>query len=136
MKAPDHHPYLTEGDLRTAEDALEWLDTIRRDAIEGRALLAPSTSFGPPVRGADADAVRVRTLHVLHRDLAERLDRERRQACRRGALERWRRVRSLVRWAREAPIVRAIDWRWGEVGNSVWWMLRDCLAFRAAARAR
>lgn len=132
MKAPDHHPYLTEGDLRTAEDALEWLDTIRRDAIEGRALLAPSTSFGPPVRGADADAVMVRTLHVLHRDLAERLDRERRQACRRGALERWQRLSRLVRWARAGRS----GWRWDEVGDALWWTLRQYLAFRAAARAR
>lgn len=108
MKAPDHHPYLTEGDLRTAEDVLEWLARPRCCKTLGG--------------------------HIAR--LRARLDRERRQACRRGALERWRRVRSLVRWAREAPIVRAIDWRWGEVGNSVWWMLRDCLAFRAAARAR
>lgn len=53
MSTPDHHPYLTDGDLRTAEDVLEWIDTLRRDAIEGRALLAPSTSFGPPVAVSD-----------------------------------------------------------------------------------
>lgn len=132
MTTIDHHPYLVDGDLRTAEDVLELVKFERaRAALELRGKLR--VLAGEQVPYGEAFMV---AMVAFERVLRLRLDRERRQACRRGALERWRRVRSLVRWAREAPIVRAIDWRWGEVGNSVWWMLRDCLAFRAAARAR
>lgn len=103
MTTPDHTPYLTEGDLRTAEDVLEWL-------IDHPESCAAQASI----------------------DLAERLDRERRQACRRGALERWERLSRLVRWARAGRS----GWRWDEVGDALWWTLRQYLAFRAAARAR
>lgn len=135
MSTPDHHPYLTDGDLRTAEDVLEWIDTLRRDAIEGRALLAPSTSFGPPVRGADADAVMARTVHALHRDLAERLDRERRQACRRGALRTFRHLAWYARVVRRGREYWELDDP-AFSSEMAWEYAVDCLAFRAAARAR
>lgn len=101
MKAPDHHPYLTEGDLRTAEDVLEWLARPRCCKTLGG--------------------------HIAR--LRARLDRERRQACRRGALERWQRLSRLVRWARAGRS----GWHWDEVGDALWWTLRQYLAFRAAA---
>lgn len=129
----DHHPYLAAGDLRTAEDVLAWLDAHRLDAIEGRALLAPSTSFGPPVRGADADAVSIRTLHVLHRDLAERLDRERRQACRRGALLAFSAAARMMRtYEHDLSLGAVNDW----LEAAITCALAEALAFRAAARAR
>lgn len=62
MTAPDHTPYLLATDLRTPEDVLAWFRVQPRYPFEGDLVLA----------------------------LAERLDRERRQACRRGALENWR----------------------------------------------
>lgn len=51
MTLPDHIPYLTSGDLRTAEDVLKWMKSQPRYPFEGD----------------------------LVRDLEERLDRERHQ---------------------------------------------------------
>lgn len=107
MTAPDHRPYLRPGvDLVTAEDACAWLDGL---------------TSGP---------ARERIYGVLdaHAALSLRLDRERRQACRRGALDAWRLFRS---WVHE----------WGydpmeEGGEEAAECLADALAFRAAARAR
>lgn len=61
MTTPDHRPYLTETDLRTPEDVLAWLYTCQYGFTTG-AIFA----------------------------LADRLDRERRQACRRAAILAWR----------------------------------------------
>lgn len=68
MTAPDHTPFLLPTDLRTPLDAADWLDkrTPRPHRIE--------------------DAVRYAV-----DDLRAQIDRERRQACRRGALDYWRR---------------------------------------------
>lgn len=112
MTTPDHTPYLAEGDLRTPEDVLEWL--------ADRKWTTPTTKEPQDV-----------TLERAGNDLFDRLDRERRQACRRGALERWQRLSRLVRWARAGRS----GWRWDEVGDALWWTLRQYLAFRAAARA-
>lgn len=128
MKAPDHHPYLTEGDLRTAEDVLEWLARPRCCKTLGG--------------------------HIAR--LRARLDRERRQACRRGARVNFG---AAVRTMREAMNIRGRR-RDKELANAVWdlplqrwgyWPhrhvlssdavalldhLATALAFRAAARAR
>lgn len=104
MTAPDPRPHAAPTDLVTAEDAAEWL----RERAE-RALLG---NCHPPT-------------HVLHyalMDLRARLDRERRQACRRGARY-------------EITVARAF-WR---AGGGVQQMLalahvQCALAFRAAAR--
>ena len=107
MTAPiDPRPHAAPTDLVTAEDVAEWL----RERAE-RALLG---NCHPPT-------------HVLHyalMDLRARLDRERRQACRRGARY-------------EITIARAF-WR---AGGGVQQMLalahvQCALAFRAAASAK
>jgi hypothetical protein len=114
MTTPDRHPYLTEGDLRTAEDVLEWLDAGLRPP-DGPLRLVGAWKF--------------------RHDLAERLDRERRQACRRGALRTFRHLAwyaRVVRRGREA-------WELDDPEFSAelaWENAVDCLAFRAAARAR
>ena len=122
---PDHTPYLRPGvDLITAEDVLAWLDGL---------------TSGP---------ARERIYGVLdaHAALSLRLDRERRQACRRGALRAWR---SFADDVRDAPTV------WLHEGEDLFSQvvesdpnftsgiflemrrsLSDALAFRAAARAR
>lgn len=115
MSAPDHRPYLRpDVDLVTAEDVLAWLD--REDDISG----------GPPL------------WYAIDR-LRARLGRERRQACRRAALDRWRTASRMIRWCREASDGRVrhnADWAWADVGKSVWHSVYLALAFRAAARAR
>ena len=105
MTAPiDPRPYAAPTDLVTAEDVAEWL----RERAE-RALLG---NCHPPT-------------HVLHyalMDLRARLDRERRQACRRGARY-------------EITMARAFS----RAGGGVQHLLalahvERALAFRAAAR--
>ena len=113
----DPRPYAGPTDLVTAADVARWLDE--------RAMASPPE----PVPQYSRHWI----LELAWADLHARLDRERRQACRRGALDRWRRVRELVRWAgayRNAP------WAWHEIAPSLWFALRDALAFRAAARAK
>ncbi len=120
MSAPDHRPYLREGDLRTPEDVLEWL---RQEVDPGWSYLAGRGEFEFALR--------------------QRLDRERRQACRRGALRAWRRASAAMR---EAANTRGYD-RPRAMVFAVWvdrWPpslvkkmlanLAEALAFRAAAR--
>lgn len=110
MTTPDPTPYLLPTDLVTAADVARWLKERAED--EPRS-----------------------TAWYLHERLTARLDRERRQACRRGALERWRRVRELVRWAACYDMPgRQADWAWREVARPLAHALSDVLAFRAAAR--
>lgn len=105
MTTPDHRPYLTDTDLRTPEDVLAWLwDRARSPASDGFACRMVANS---------ATALEVR------------LDRERRQACRRAALAEWRKF--------------AYDLRRNSGHNA--WVCKWCighiarvLAFRAAAR--
>lgn len=129
----DYRPYLTETDLRTAEDVLAWL--------EMRALSFPNwptpehREVGQVLAGAACD-------------LAVRLDRERRQACRRASKECFKQARARRRGERE--------WAKTEVGEPGFEILtaediaeyaatfraervalvRDALSFRAAARSR
>ena len=112
MTAPDHRPYLLPTDLRTAEDVARWL-RARDEAHEGAETLA--------------DAVAA---------LRARLDRERRQACRRGARDQWREARYQAGCA-----ARALRFGAGRVGEhdygmAAWDALEECIAFRAAARAK
>lgn len=131
MTTPDHTPYLADGDLRTPQDVLEWLDTQRNMALDAlRDRYRVVASERRPYREV-FDEITYR----LVRGLAERLDRERRQACRRGALRTFRHLAwyaRVVRRGREA-------WELDDPAFSsemAWEYAVDCLAFRAAARAR
>lgn len=100
----DHRPYLLETDLRTAEDVLEWLYRSQRDEM--------------PVEDARLE-------------LNRRLDRERRQACRRGALENWRFFSDMARWSRDRGLIPREDNERATLKR-----LANALAFRAAARGK
>lgn len=116
---PDHRPYLTETDLRTAEDVLDWL--MAHTVIPG-------------VSAIDA----AEGLHEI-------LEDQRRRACRRGALRAWRRASATMR---EAANTRGYD-RPRAMVFAVWvdrWPpslvkkmlanLAEALSFRAAARGK
>lgn len=105
MTTPDHHPYLTENDLRTPKDSADFLRAWRdshNDWLE----------FG--------DAIDM---------LDERIERERRQACRRGAMANWRKFSAIARWAKDRNAVPK-----DEMEDFVHLVLALSLAFRAAAR--
>lgn len=107
MTAPDHRPYLLATDLRTAEDVARWLHEIDDDDITG----------GDP-------------MWLTISRLDARLDRERRQACRRGALACWRAFcdeAGNIDWTAESLDV------WGCRRRALGSLTR-ALAFRAAAR--
>ena len=106
MTTPDHRPYLTDGDLRTAEDVLEWL------------------TDHPETCAAQASI-----------DLAERLDRERLRACRRGALRTFRHLAWYARVVRRGREALELDDP-AFSSEMAWENAVDYLAFRAAARAR
>lgn len=128
----DPRPYAGPTDLVTAEDVARWLDD--------RAMASPPE----PV----PQYSRHWTLELAWAALDERLDRERRQACRRGALAEWRRFSRVARawrgfsghryaltvavWARDddtsIPQARA------RVAHAMLQDLARALAFRAAAR--
>ena len=116
MTAPDHRPYLGPTDLRTPEDVLAWFRVRPRYPFEGDLVVA----------------------------LAYRLDRERRQACRRGALELIRAIARQKLWLRSdyaqnkgaerfgtfaKCMAHQREMRWGSD-------LRRAVALRAAARAK
>ena len=108
MNDLDHRPYLRPGvDLITAEDVATWLPD--RHGLEA---LLPA--------------------HYVRTCLLERLDRERRQACRQGALACWRRFcdeAGNIDWTGESLDV------WGNRRRALECLTR-ALAFRAAARAK
>lgn len=98
MTTPNFHPYLIEGDLRTPEDVRDFVASFGNSAFTGEVLRA----------------------------LDERLDRERRQACRRGALRRWQALRFWVKFnTAKAP---GYDW------NQAFYAIEENLAFREEAR--
>ena len=105
MTAPDPTPYAAPTDLVTAADVALWLDTLHQ---------------GPP-------SARIFGVQDAIAALDARLDRERRQACRRGALAEWREFR---RW------VHGWGYGWGDGDGIALDVLSRALAFRAAARAR
>ena len=119
MTAPDYHPFLLPTDLRTPEDVL------------------------PCVLNFAVDPDIERDATDVFNYLSARLDRERRQACRRGALELTRAIARQKLWLRSdyaqnkgserfgtfaACMAHQREMRWGSD-------LRRALAFRAAARA-
>ena len=116
MTAPvDHRPYAGPTDLVTAEDVARWLDE--------RAMASPPE----PVPQYSRHWI----LELAWADLHARLDRERRQACRRGCFAE----------AHEAYMWRAAEREScrGETWAAVYRERRACalrraLAFRAAAR--
>ena len=119
MTAPDPRPHAAPTDLVTAEDVAVWL---REHAEQWRLDAAADPSLGAHVCRLDYGGLRA--LQGAIADLTDRLDRERRQACRRGARY-------------EITIARAF-WR---AGGGVQQMLalahvQCALAFRAAARAK
>lgn len=138
MSAPDHRPYLVEGDLRTAEDVLEWM---RNEEAEWRA--AATSDAGVP-HGASLvrfDGAAIGMLDGIAKHLESRLDRERRQACRRGALDAWRRFSREMRpnAGRYSAYATALIWGDGPsdmqaIGSYDRALLTTALAFRAAAR--
>ena len=98
MTAPDHRPYLREGDLRTAEDVLAWL------------IAYP---------GTDAAQASI--------DLDARIDRERRQACKRAVRDIMKNHLTLKRSLRHCA-VKAIDWERNNRWDIDWRRERDRLA--------
>ena len=125
MTAPDHRPYLLATELRTAEDVAAWLE---EHAEQWRIDAAADPSLG--ARSVRLDYAGLRALQGAHADLRARLDRERRQACRRGALDAWRRFcdeTGNVDWTGESLDV------WGNRRRALDYLSR-ALAFRAAAR--
>lgn len=123
MTTPDHRPYLTATDLRTPEDVLAWLDA------EAASWTEAGIEHGTEL--VRFDVAVSQTLATAAKYVRARLDRERRQACRRAAILEWRRVCELVRWC---DAYRNSDAAWHEVAPSLWRTLARALAFRAAAR--
>lgn len=128
MTAPDPRPYAGPTDLVTAADVLAWLEEqAKAHRLGMRYRVVASPSWG-----------------TIAAHLRARLDRERRQACRRGALDHWRRWSSFVRKWRDvgaggqldaaalstAPADKHAQWA---LGVSIL-DLELALAFRAAAR--
>ena len=113
----DYRPYLAATDLRTPEDVLAWLMS---------EVYPDESTF---------------TKYAVGYKLVNRLDRERRQACRRGALYYWQAWRrSLSPMWTDDPKTDFEDELWaGENTFECCWgfdCLSNALAFRAAARAK
>lgn len=142
MSTPDHCPYLLPDDLQTVEDVLAWLDA------EAAAWREPGIAHGAEL--VRFDIAVATTLQMAAAHLRARLDRERRLACRKGALEAWRAFRKMMPRRSENParrlmaeglvwlpsnvnpaslILHLAEWRVTFLGH-----LADALAFRAAAR--
>ena len=108
MTYPDYHYYLVGTDLRTPEDVAKWLRSL--------SYFTRERPWRQDIDGACDE-------------LDERLDRERRQACRRGALARFK----VVAWyGRQVRSGRGdID---DFASEMAWDDAAACLACRAAAR--
>ena len=107
--ALDHRPFLADTDLRTAEDVARWLHEIDDDDITG----------GDP-------------MWLTISRLDARLDRERRQACRRGARRTFADAAELMRGyalEQKCGVVRDTG-----IEYAIGHYLTRALAFRAAAR--
>lgn len=129
MNDLDHRPYLADTDLRTAEDVAAWLEEHaeqwRRDAVADPSVGARSVRL---------DYAGLRALQGAHADLRARLDRERRQACRRGARQAFASAAELMRgYALEQRCCGVV--RDTGVEYAIEHYLSRALAFRAAARS-
>lgn len=123
-----YHEHLRPGDLRTAEDVYRWMcSPVGKRLADHRMWLLAKGEYAFMDHCED---------YVM---LRERLDRERRQACRRAALENWRAFRRCLSpmWTFD-PVDEIQEELWRE-GNdlSCCWGFK-CLAlalhFRAEAR--
>ena len=116
MSAPDHTPFLLPTDLRTPEDVVRW----QREAAD--RLWRQSYT--------------VTTTDVLNAT-SEQIDRERRQACRRGMLRAFKFAcgnRANERaWAKSDDAEDRHWAKWASKQRIV--EVQRALAFRAAARA-
>lgn len=129
MTAPDPTPCAAPGDLVTAADVARWLREWRSTATDNELIDAVDWERGYDVH--DLRSAHNLAQELASRDLDERLDRERRQACRRGALAMFR---EAIMWrAAERESCRGETWaavcrerRKRRIGRA--------LAFRAAAR--
>jgi hypothetical protein len=111
MTAPDHRPYAAPTDLVTAEDVLAWLDTLHK---------------GPP-------AERIFGVQDAVAALDARIDRERRQACRRASFVALPELARLQR-KRKFAVKRLWDYAVEDIDSLRRGHVRQALAFRAAAR--
>jgi hypothetical protein len=107
MTAPDHTPYRVPGDLITAEDVYTWLDNFDPYDIYDAAL-----------------AMAVPTLRKI-------LDKQRREALRRGCFAHFALARQHRTWERAGFIVDECEPTSRENRADC---LRRALAYRAAAR--
>ena len=108
----DPRPYAAPTDLRTAEDVARWLES--RD------------------RGSKAAGWRIVRLSTVVTDLRARLERERRQACRRGARMNFADAATLMRCYALNRTLGVIRDTASE--DAIAHYLIRALAFRAAAR--
>jgi len=153
MTAPDYRPYLLTTDLRTPEDVLAWLRGLDEDddavpiaTRDRRAKLdepgATVTDWLMSLKSSNMYVIDAADL------LAERLDRERRQACRRAARKHFKTVVAYIRWFPLASrnshnhVCEAISGvRTPTESSATAWAVFEgplalALAFRAAARAK
>ena len=140
MLAPvDPRPYAGPTDLVTAADVARWLEEM--GPMMG--------SIAPPGVRLFAGVAAEAPAGLLAHELRARLDRERRQACRRGALDAWRGAMVCLGDAGVARARRHPRRKLGTLplvacasvpGSLRPWqaafvLLARALAFRAAARA-
>ena len=132
MTAPiDPRPYAAPTDLVTAADVARWLREWRSTATDAEMIAAVDWVHAYDVQD-------LRNAHDLAQELASqaldaRLDRERRQACRRGALYHWRVFAEMTRMYQDrgdSPLTDG-DRRLLAAGRD---LRREALAFRAAAK--
>lgn len=114
MTAPDHRPFLLATDLRAAGDAI--CELIRMSDEEG----AYTRKEGLAIRRACYD-------------LLARLDRERRQACRRGSFVDLPELARLRR-KRKFAVKRLWNYAVEDIDSLRRGHVERALAFRAAAR--
>lgn len=130
MNDLDHRPYLADTDLRTAEDVARWLrehaEQWRRDAVADPSVGARSVRL---------DYAGLCALQGAHADLRARLDRERRQACRRATFVNLPELARLQR-KRKFAVERLWDYAVEDIDSLRRAHVDRALAFRAAARAR
>ena len=115
-----YREYLRPGDLRTAEDVYRWMcSPVGKRIAYHRMWLLSKGEYA--YLDHYEDYVMLRT----------RLDRERRQACRRAPLYAWRRFSTIVRLRGNAALVSLV---FGSDRNGVGRETRDALAHALAFR--
>ncbi|HQY59843.1 MAG TPA: hypothetical protein PK141_00475 [Polyangiaceae bacterium] len=131
MTAPDPRPYAAPTDLVTAEDVARWLREWRSTATDRELIAAVDWIHAYEVQD-------LRNAHDLAQELASqaldaRLDRERRQACRRGCFAHFR--DACVHRQNERALFPMLEPEWATTaGECRRESIHRALAFRAAAR--